>query len=225
MLYFPFSETTPETVANATELAVVGDPYLDETSRRPAATFATQKLDIGAGKEKESLIAEISKRAGIFFFFKDDEYSNLQASIVKMLEETGFTIVPISMTGKPLKDNVFPNFKRDQGHAKTLNILTYPATFLVSPDGKFEPIGQGALSLVEMKHRILIAAKRNGWVSEDEYKKTKPLYDADNNIAEKLDASIFGKSLDSLTNDRFNKTNFVEPTKMMDRIRERLKSN
>lgn len=220
-----FAMDRSETVSNATELAVIGDPYLDENSRRPSATFASQKLDVGAGKERESLLQSVSNRVGIFFFFNDDEYSSIQASIVKMLENTGFTIVPISVSGKPLKDNIYPNFKVDKGHAKSLNIMTFPATFLVSPDGKFEPIGQGAMSLPEMKHRILIAAKRNGWVSDEEFRKTKPLYGADNNIAEKLDASIFGKNTESNNTDKNNKTNFVEPSKLMEHIRARLKTN
>ncbi len=43
-----------EQFADATELAVVGDPFLDEESRRPSATFASQKLDRWAGQEKTS---------------------------------------------------------------------------------------------------------------------------------------------------------------------------
>lgn len=217
-----FAIDRSEQFSNATEMAVLGDPYLDEISRRPAATFASQKLDVEAGKEKSALIDSIAQRAGIFFFFKDDEYSNLQASIVKMLEAQGFTIVPISVTGRPLKDNIFPNFKTDSGHAKTLNIVNFPATFLVSPSGKFEPIGQGALSLPEMKHRIIIAAQRNGWVSEEEYKKTKPIYTTDNNIAEKLDPSIFGKDLERIQQKTNGISNFVEPSKLMEYIRTRL---
>ncbi|WP_369702082.1 conjugal transfer protein TraF [Citrobacter freundii] len=37
--------------------------------------------------------------------------------------------------------------------------MTFPAVYLASPDGQFAPIGQGPMSLPELNHRILVAAK------------------------------------------------------------------
>ena len=57
---------------------------------------------------------------------------------------------------------------------------------------------------------------------EKEYKKTKPIYTTDNNIAEKLDPSIFGKDLERIQQKTNGKSNFVEPSKLMEYIRTRL---
>ena len=77
--------------------------FLDEISRRPAATFASQQVDRDAGNAKNQLLKSVANRVGIFFFYKsDDEYSDLQAPLVKMLEQgEGFSIVPVSMDGRP----------------------------------------------------------------------------------------------------------------------------
>lgn len=47
-----FAIDRSEQFSDATELAVVGDPFLDEITRRPAATFASQQVDRDAGNAK-----------------------------------------------------------------------------------------------------------------------------------------------------------------------------
>src|SRR5690606_24663040 len=148
-----------EQVADTTELAVIGDPFLDEISRRPGSTFAAQNVDRQAGAARSELIHTVSQRAGIFFFFESDcAQCELQAPLLKTLEYEGYTIIPISVDGNPLPNSPFDFFKVDSGHAKALGVQTYPALFLASPDGEFAALGQSAMSLPELKHRILVAA-------------------------------------------------------------------
>ncbi|HGH5042525.1 TPA: conjugal transfer protein TraF [Salmonella enterica subsp. enterica serovar Minnesota] len=90
-----FAIDRSEQFSDATELAVVGDPFLDEITRRPAATFASQQVDRDAGNAKNMLLKSVAERVGIFFFYKsDDDYSDLQAPLIKMLEQgEGFSII------------------------------------------------------------------------------------------------------------------------------------
>ena len=161
---------------------------------------------------------------GIFFFYKsDDEYSDLQAPLVKMLEQgEGFSIVPVSMDGRPLPSGLFPAYKTDKGHAKRLGVITFPAIYLASPDGQFAPIGQGPMSLPELNHRILVAAKRNGWVSDDEFNQTRPVLNLENNIAERLASQELGSDLQELSQSSSDKDNFIPPDQLMQYIRGKL---
>ncbi len=222
-----FAIDRSEQFSDATELAVVGDPFLDEITRRPAATFASQQVDRDAGNAKNMLLKSVAERVGIFFFYKsDDDYSDLQAPLIKMLEQgEGFSIIPVSMDGKPLPSGLFPHYKTDEGHAKQLGIVTFPAVYLASPDGQFAPIGQGPMSLPELNHRILVAAKRNGWVTDEEFNRTRPVLNLENNIAERLASPELGSDLKQLSQASGDKDNFVPPEQLMKYIRDKLQEN
>lgn len=171
--------------ATATEMATVGDPFLDETMRRPLAGFAVGSVDAASGLAKNNLVREIAQRAGLFFFFSSEcTLCELQAPLIKTLvEHEGFGLVPISVDGKNLHENAFKTFQINNGHAEMLNVQTLPALFLATPDGNFAPIGQGVFSLPEIQQRILITAKRENLISEDEYNKTRPITNH-NNLAD-----------------------------------------
>lgn len=212
-----------EQFSNSTEMAVIGDPFLDEVARRPAATFATQRVDAQAGVERDNLLGAVAQRTGLFFFFKGDEYGNLQAPIVKAIERSGFAVMPVSVDGKPLKGGIYADARPDGGRSKMLGIKSFPAIYLVSPQGEFEPVGQGMLSLPEITHRILIAAKRNGWVTEDEFNKTKPLISTDNNIAARLDIAQVKQNVVEAALQAGDNKNFIPPDKLLGIIKTRLK--
>src|SRR5699024_5875803 len=146
------------------------------------------------------------------FFQSDCEYCLLQAPLVKMLAQSeGFAVVPISMDGQPLPNHLFPNVRADSGQAKRLGIVTYPAVYLASPAGEFAPVGQGLMSLPELNHRILIAAKRSGWISETEFNQTRPLLNIQTtNIAAHL--SLPDREEDS----------FIPPQQLMHEIQAQL---
>lgn len=222
-----FAIDRSEQFSDATELSVVGDPFLDEITRRPAATFASQQVDREAGNAKNRLLKSVADRVGIFFFYKsDDDYSDLQAPLIKMLEQReGFSIIPVSMDGKPLPSGLFPHYKTDEGHAKQLGIVTFPAVYLASPDGQFAPIGQGSMSLPELNHRILVASKHNGWVTDEEFNRTRPVLNLENNIAERLASPELGSDLKQLSKASGDKDNFVPPEQLMKYIRDKLQEN
>lgn len=219
-----FAIDRSEQFSDATELAVVGDPFLDEISRRPASTFASQQVDRDAGNAKNRLLKSVADRVGLFFFFRsDDDYSDLQAPLIQMLQHgEGFSIIPVSMDGNPLPSGLFPQYKTDDGHAKQLGIVTFPAVYLASPDGQFAPIGQGPMSLPELNHRILVAAKRNGWVTDEEFNRTRPVLNLENNIAELLASPDLGSDLKQLSQTSGDEKNFVPPEQLMQYIRAKL---
>ncbi len=225
-----------EQFSDTWELAMTGDPFLDEISRRPSATFGNTVLDSAAGKAQEELISSIAKKAGIFFFFKSDcEMCEAQAPVIEMFtRSSGFAVVPVSTDGKPLVSGIFKDFRKDKGHAKLMGVSSLPATYLMTKDGSFESVGQGVMSHSELQKRVLIAAKRNGWVSDEEFNKTRPVLNLQNNVAEIVNPEDLVKLLSDNTEHEMpnstatgdiNGTNFVPPEQITEFFRKNLNDN
>lgn len=179
-----FAIDRSQKVAEVAQQVTLGNPLLDETFRRPTASFGVNTIDRTAGEHTDELLAAVAKKAGLFFFFKSDcQYCEAQAPLISMLErEYGFDVLAISTDGGLLERNRFENTRIDAGHAQMLGVTATPALFLVSGDGKFESIGQGLLALPDLRRRIVIAALRQGWINESEFDSTKPIINPESQI-------------------------------------------
>lgn len=211
-----------EQFADTSQLAVIGDPFLDESTRRPGATFASDNLDRLAGTARDELLHSVASKAGVFFFYESNcAQCELQAPLIKNLETTnGFTVVPISVDGSELPDSPFDFYNIDAGHAKKLGVQTYPAIFLATPDGQFAPVGQGAFSLPELRQRILIASRRSNIISSEQFNRTRPVLNYENNIAEQLTLQQLSERLSNRSLQ--DKEGFVEPEILLNNIKRNL---
>jgi len=167
-----------ERFTNAARYVVMSDPQLDETVRRPVATFAANEANHQASMMAEKALKEIAAQAGILFFFRSDcPFCHLQAPILSMLENAyGFKIYPVSLDGLPMPSGLFSQFKRDQGQAAMLGVEHTPALFLMKPPRQIVPLAQGALSLEETTGRILLTAKEAGWIESSQYQTTQGIH-------------------------------------------------
>lgn len=156
---------------------VMGDPNLDEISRRPLAPFASQAMDKFAREQTELVLKEIANRAGLFFFFRSDcPYCHAQAPVLESFaEQFGMPVLPISLDGQPLASGQFPNFRVDQGQAIALNVHSVPALFLLGPEDNFLPISQGTVSFDELSQRVILAAQQARLISSEAYQRTLPV--------------------------------------------------
>jgi conjugal transfer pilus assembly protein TraF len=211
-----------EQFADTTELAVIGDPFLDEESRRPSAVFASQKVDLWAGREATNLSQKIGQRAGIFFFFDSkSDTSIIQAPILqKLADEDGYNILPISIDGQPLPGNMFPDYRVDEGQAENLGVEVLPALFLVTENREIEPIAQGVLALNDLKRRIILVSKRRGIITDEEFNKTRPFEDG-TNIAAILDSKSVQLADIASKSEEFDE-NFIPPDQLGAFIRNQL---
>ena len=164
-----------ERFTNAARYVVMSDPQLDETVRRPVATYAANEANHQASVVAERALKAIAAQAGILFFFRSDcPYCHVQAPILAMLENAyGFKIYPVSLDGLPMPNGFFNEFKRDNGQAAMLGVEQTPALFLMKPPKQIVPLAQGALSLEEVTGRILLAAKEAGWIDASQYQTTQ----------------------------------------------------
>lgn len=209
-----------QTFAEVSQVVTVGNPNLDELARRPSASFATQQLDRIAGRKRDKLLASLTEKVGLFYFFKSDcELCYTQDRIINLIEDNlGFTVLRVSVDGKPIQGLQQRAFKTDQGQAKMLGIQVYPALFLVSEDGKFAPIGQGAMALPQIHQRILIASLKQGWITAEQFNETRALTDLGNNLADRL--GIDGQPITGLPVAEDDE--FVPPAVLVNALKSKL---
>lgn len=214
-----------EEFADAAELAVIGDPLLDEITRRPLAGFATQHMDSLAGSRQKSLLATIPQKAGLFFFFSGNcDMCEIQAPIVQMLQNSyDFAVVPISVDGQPLKNGLYQHYRTNEGHAEKMGVTALPATVLVGTDGTFASVSQGTVALNELAKRVLIASRRNNWISQDQYDSTRPMTNT-NSLSTALD-SLTTQIPVQQTEPGGKETNFVSPEQIIKFVREKANAN
>jgi conjugal transfer pilus assembly protein TraF len=163
--------------AAATQRAVQLDPFLDEITQRPTATFAANLTNRQAGERREAILRQIAEQAGIWFFYRSDcPYCEAQAPLLEFLEARyGFSVLPVSIDGAPLPGGTFPAFRADRGQALALGVVSTPALFLARPPDAMVPLSQGLLSLAQLQERVLLAAVQAGWITEDELTRTRPV--------------------------------------------------
>ncbi len=163
--------------AAATQRAVQLDPFLDEVTQRPTATFAANLVNRRSGDRRDAVLTGIAKQAGVLFFFRSDcPYCEAQAPLLQILAARyGFPVLPVSLDGAPLPGGQFPGYRRDSGQAQGLGVVSTPALFLVRPPGDIVPLSQGLISLAQLQERLLVAAVQAGWISEREYASARPV--------------------------------------------------
>ncbi|MCF7996203.1 MAG: conjugal transfer protein TraF [Chromatiaceae bacterium] len=164
-----------ERFAEATQRAVWADPLLDETTRRPLATFAANLANREAGAARDDALNLIAEQAGLWFFYRADcPYCEAQAPLLNLLTSRyGLSVRAIALDGRPLPGGFFPSFATDAGQAKTLGVVSTPALFLVRPPDGVVPIAQGVLSLAELQERLVNAATEAGWIPEHWRERTR----------------------------------------------------
>lgn len=169
--------------AEVAQRVTMGNPMLDESTRRPFSTFAAQDLDRIAGQQRNALIDKISQSAGLFVFYSSDcRLCQTMAPVLAHLDGQ-FEMTPISMDGQDLPGNPFPRMRPNQGHAEQLGVQSLPAIFLVSEDAEFIPLAQGATSLTDLRERIVLGAVQIGVISEDEFNRTRTVNNLHINLA------------------------------------------
>lgn len=135
-------------------------PELDPTLHgRPVNAKALEVFEQGQLEARSRSVATLAKDHVLFFFFRSDcPYCHAFAPTLEAFQARhGITVVPISVDGGSIPG--FPNPRRDNGIARTLNVTQVPAVFLAQPfTGKISPIGFGVLSESQLLERISIVS-------------------------------------------------------------------
>jgi conjugal transfer pilus assembly protein TraF len=142
--------------ADVAQRVAWANPELDMTLQgRPTNAQAIQVFDKEREDARTAQVTALSKTHVLLFFFRSDcPYCRSFAPILEAFEaHYGMQLVAISVDGGGLPN--FPNFRRDNGIAHTLQVTQVPAVFLADPfTGVISPLGFGVLSETQLLERI-----------------------------------------------------------------------
>ncbi|WP_161787347.1 conjugal transfer protein TraF [Endozoicomonas numazuensis] len=152
---------------------IEGDPMLDENVRRPISPAAAKIKDDTAYKAREIILKKIARIAGLVFYYQGScRLCHIQARTVQLLSmEYGFELIPISTDGQLIPE--LQNSRTERSPPASLNIVTYPALFLMQPPDNIVLIRQGSTSLTALAERLVDVAYQQGWINKGEYQKTR----------------------------------------------------
>ncbi|MDH1472655.1 conjugal transfer protein TraF [Shewanella sp. GD03713] len=149
---------------------------LDETLRRPDHQGALYDFKLGAKNSRNALIQELSNQVGFFFFYSSNcSYCIKQAPLLtRMSSDTGIDVLAVSLDGRPLPSGEFPDYVTDPGTLRErLQVMVTPTIYLVKKDGsEFHNVAAGLTSPDELMRRTVMLAKRQGWITEEQYNET-----------------------------------------------------
>ncbi|WP_165678385.1 conjugal transfer protein TraF [Metapseudomonas otitidis] len=167
------------TFSEMSSKVIMKDPFLDEDSRRPVATYAANAMNKMAADSRDKVLKDLSQKIGLFYFFKSDCGLCIeQADVLQSLNHaTGISVIPVSMDGENLPNGGFAEYRVDTGQAEKLGIFQAPALALAIPPNKSEIVGYGAITLDVLYNRILIAAKDAGVIDQKTFASTQPVND------------------------------------------------
>ena len=162
-----------ERFAHAGKRVIESNPYLDENVRRPISPAAAKLKDDMAYKAKESILAKIAKTAGLVFYYRGGcPLCHVQAKTILLLQATyGFEIIPVSTDGGMIQG--LPDSRFDPAPSSELNIISYPALFLMQPPNNIQLVRQGTISFTELVDRLVEVAYEQSWINEQDYLATK----------------------------------------------------
>ena len=162
-----------ERFAHVGKQVIEADPMLDENVRRPISPAAAKIKDDMAYKAREWVLRKISRIVGLVFYYQGNcKLCHIQARTVQFLSmEYGFELIPVSTDGQLIPE--LPDSRTERSPPSTLNILTYPALFLMQPPNNIVLLRQGTTSLTALTERLVDVAYQQGWINKNEYQKTR----------------------------------------------------
>lgn len=142
--------------SEVTQRVAWSTPELDMSLQgRPINARAIDVFDKVQAGLRQDAVAALAKSHVMFFFFRSDcPYCHAFSPTLRAFEtKSGIKVVPVSLDGGGLP--VYPEPRRDNGIATTLQVTQVPALYLAEPaSGKITPIGFGILSESQLMERV-----------------------------------------------------------------------
>lgn len=163
-----------EQFANTYIRVMSANPALDETISNPTSTFALRELDSKRDTERAAVLQEIAKTTGLWYFFRSDcPYCHRQNPLLDLLQQdSGISILPISLDHQPLQDGSYPNWVADSGQGQYLGVTSTPTLFMVHPStGQLVSLAVGQRSLPDIERRIIEISRDQNWIDEATYQR------------------------------------------------------
>lgn len=146
--------------------AIWQDPDLDYTLQRPVSTLGKRQWQDARGAERNSVMAHLSERYGLFYFFAQTcGACEVMSPIVQSVASTWhITVRAISTDGGPSRH--FPSYTVETTQRTRMGLepkITPAVVLWDAAKGQAIPIGYGVMSADELQDRIyLLTSKEAG---------------------------------------------------------------
>lgn len=139
------------------------DPELDYTLERPVGTLAKRLFTDARKVNRETALAHLSERYGLFYFFASDcGACTIFSPILKSVADSSkLTVMAVSTDGGPSEH--FPKYVVDSGQRERMGVPTkaVPAVVLFDTQTKTAiPVGYGVLAADELMERIFVLTEK-----------------------------------------------------------------
>lgn len=146
--------------------AIWQDPDLDYTLQRPVSTLGKRQWQDARGAERNTVMAHLSERYGLFYFFAQScGACEVMSPIVQSVATTWhITVRAISTDGGPSRH--FPAYTVETNQRRRMGLepkITPAVVLWDAAKGQAIPIGYGVMSADELQDRIyLLTSKEAG---------------------------------------------------------------
>ncbi|MBT9136216.1 MAG: hypothetical protein DDT34_01290 [Firmicutes bacterium] len=158
--------------AEVTQQAVALNPVLDERIGMGGSSAERSLSRSAADEARRGVLARLSQEIGIWYFFRSDcpFCMRQDPSLLRLTNETGIQILPISTDGPPLASGAFPEYVVDGGQAAQLGVQRTPTLVVSHPEtGSLTVLFDGLAMLDEIEKRLVDLAFAKGWITRSEF--------------------------------------------------------
>ena len=199
--------------------AIRKNPVLDEDIRNPKGNFGYNAISVRSNENKVKILKDLINRDfGVWIFYEGgNPLTDYVYRAVKNLSRYhNLEYFAVSVDGNLPREFQDEPLNPDVGIAQKLNIKSYPALFLVSPEMEFSIVSQNLTASDNILDRIMLAARDSGWISEEQYRMTFELNGSPTEFADAVDAANPAGNL--LKGDYQNPSNFIEPAELLKKL-------
>lgn len=158
--------------AEVTQQAVALNPILDERRGMGGSSAERALSRTAADEARRTVLSRLSGEIGIWYFFRSDcpFCMRQDPSLLRLQNETGIQILPISTDGPPLASGAFPDYVVDGGQAASLGVQRTPTLVVSHPSsGDLTILFDGLAMLDEIEKRLIDVAFAKGWITREEF--------------------------------------------------------
>lgn len=131
-------------------------PELDYNLKRSHNNGSVQARLTEEKKVQNAAVNQVARQYGLFFFYRgNNAVDNLMAGVIRSFcEDRGISLMAVSVDGK-ISDQL-PQSRPDSGQAEKMNVMHFPATFLVDPrTHQWQPLAWGFMSHDDLDNQIV----------------------------------------------------------------------
>lgn len=131
-------------------------PELDYNLKRSHNNGSVQARLTEEKKVQNAAVSQVARQYGLFFFYRgNNAVDNLMAGVIRSFcEDRGISLMAVSVDGK-ISDQL-PQSRPDSGQAEKMNVMHFPATFLVDPrTHQWQPLAWGFMSHDDLDNQIV----------------------------------------------------------------------